>query len=83
MGAKNILISGAADGKVVWSRIPGVQFQDEEKRSVNNAYQTWKKQHGGPDVPAGSSPDKYPKDFLRQWGPTGVGNYIGYKIPIS
>ena len=35
-----------------------------------------------PDVPANSAPSKYPKDFLRQWGP-GVGNFIGYKIPIT
>ena len=81
MGAKNILIKGDKSGKVVWSRVPGVQFQDAEKRSVNKDYQKWKEKHGGPNVPAGSSPDKYPKDFLRQWG-TGLG-YIGYKIPLE
>jgi len=81
LGVEKITLQADEQGKAAWSRIPGIQFQPEERRLVHGDYQHWRKKHKGPDVPKGAPPAAYPKEFLKQWD--GGFLFIGYELPLK
>ena len=83
LGASKVTIQAEEDGKAVWAKMPGVQFQKHEKRQVSRAYARWRKKNGGPTLPKGAPPKSYPSEFLKQWSPDEFLGFIGYEIPTK
>ena len=82
LGVDKVTLQADEDGKAVWAKMPGVQFQAADRKAVGPAYARWRLHNKGPDVPVGSSPKEYPEQFLRSWE-GGNGLFIGYEIPIN
>jgi GNAT superfamily N-acetyltransferase len=82
LGADAVTLQADNEGKVVWSRTPGVTFQNDSRAEVHGQYKKWRKKHGGPDLSSKAEPREYPKEFLREAGSEMTG-FIGYKIPVN
>lgn len=82
LGVDNITLQADDQGKAVWAKMPGMQFQKHEARQAPGAYSSWRSQHGGPELHATASPAEYPEEFLKNWSPGPVG-FIGYRMPVA
>jgi len=85
LGATKLRAQADEQGKHVWAKMPGVQFQAREARTAPRAYAKWRKQHGGPELARDATPGEYPTEFLRDWVPNeqlGV-PFIGYQLPLK
>ncbi len=74
-------MSADEDGRLVWPSMDiGAKFVHADK--VHELYQSWRKKHGGPDVPKGSASNRYPKPFLNSSLQDG-GMFLKLEVPIQ